>query len=49
MPAMNKVAPFLWFNDNAEEVAEFYLSVFPQLRRALGHESFVEPPVVKAE
>ena len=33
MPAMNKVAPFLWFNDNAEEAAEFYLSVFPHARR----------------
>jgi predicted 3-demethylubiquinone-9 3-methyltransferase (glyoxalase superfamily) len=29
MPNMNKVSPFLWFNDNAEEAAEFYLSVFP--------------------
>ena len=26
---MNKVAPFLWFNDNAEEAAEFYLGIFP--------------------
>lgn len=32
MPAMNKVAPFLWFNDNGGEAAEFYLSVFPQSR-----------------
>ena len=24
---------FLWFNDNAEEPAEFYLSVFPHARR----------------
>src|SRR5207237_10693073 len=31
--AMNKLAPFLWFNDNAEEAAEFYLSVFPHARR----------------
>jgi predicted 3-demethylubiquinone-9 3-methyltransferase (glyoxalase superfamily) len=30
---MNTLAPFLWFNDNAEEAAEFYLSVFPQARR----------------
>jgi predicted 3-demethylubiquinone-9 3-methyltransferase (glyoxalase superfamily) len=30
---MNKVAPFLWFNDNAEEAAEFYLSVFPHARK----------------
>jgi hypothetical protein len=31
--AMNKVAPFLWFDDNAEEAAEFYLSVFPHARK----------------
>lgn len=30
---MKKVAPFLWFNDNAEEAAEFYLSVFPHARK----------------
>ncbi len=33
MRAMNKVAPFLWFDDNAEEAAEFYLGVFPHARR----------------
>src|ERR1700733_2773597 len=33
MPVMNKLAPFLWFNDNAEEAAEFFLSVFPHARR----------------
>ena len=26
---MQKITPFLWFNDNAEEAAEFYMSVFP--------------------
>jgi len=30
---MNKVAPFLWFDDNAEEAAEFYLGVFPHARK----------------
>lgn len=30
---MNKVAPFLWFEDNAEEAAAFYLSVFPHARK----------------
>ena len=29
----NKLAPFLWFNDNAEAAAEFYLSVFPHARK----------------
>ncbi|HEY8997321.1 MAG TPA: VOC family protein [Edaphobacter sp.] len=30
---MNKITPFLWFNDNAEEAAEFYLSTFPNARK----------------
>ena len=30
---MNKITPFLWFNDNAEEAANFYLSVFPQAKK----------------
>lgn len=30
---MNKIAPFIWFNDNAEEAAKFYLNVFPQARK----------------
>jgi len=33
MASMNKLAPFLWFNDNAEEAAEFYLSVFSHARK----------------
>jgi predicted 3-demethylubiquinone-9 3-methyltransferase (glyoxalase superfamily) len=23
-----KISPFLWFNDNAEEAAKFYTSIF---------------------
>ncbi len=30
---MNKITPFLWFNDNAEAAAAFYLSVFPNSRK----------------
>jgi predicted 3-demethylubiquinone-9 3-methyltransferase (glyoxalase superfamily) len=30
---MNKVTPFLWFDANAEEVAAFYLSIFPNSRK----------------
>jgi predicted 3-demethylubiquinone-9 3-methyltransferase (glyoxalase superfamily) len=26
---MQKINPFLWFNENAEEAVNFYLSVFP--------------------
>ncbi|MGA7524702.1 MAG: VOC family protein [Acidobacteriaceae bacterium] len=29
---MQKIKPFLWFNDNAEEAVEFYLSVFPHAK-----------------
>jgi len=34
---MNKIAPFLWFNDNGEEAAEFYLSVFPEPKKVIPH------------
>lgn len=30
------VTPFLWFDQNAEEAVEFYLSVFPNSRRVGG-------------
>jgi predicted 3-demethylubiquinone-9 3-methyltransferase (glyoxalase superfamily) len=30
---MNKITPFLWFNTNAEDAANFYLSVFPNSRK----------------
>lgn len=30
---MSIVTPFLWFNDNAEEAAEFYLSIFPEAKK----------------
>ena len=26
---MSKIVPFLWFNDQAEEAARFYVSIFP--------------------
>jgi predicted 3-demethylubiquinone-9 3-methyltransferase (glyoxalase superfamily) len=29
---MQKITPFLWFNDNAEEAAKFYTSIFPNSR-----------------
>src|SRR5436190_17182711 len=29
---MGKIRPFLWFNDNAEEAANFYTSIFPNLK-----------------
>lgn len=30
---MAYITPFLWFDANAEEAAEFYLSVFPEARK----------------
>ena len=30
---MNKITPFLWFDDNAEAVADYYLSIFPNGRK----------------
>ena len=29
---MPRITPFLWFNDNAEEAANFYVSVFKSSR-----------------
>lgn len=29
---MQKITPFLWFNDNAEEAANFYVSIFKNAR-----------------
>ena len=29
---MQKITPFLWFDDNAEEAANFYVSIFPNSR-----------------
>ena len=29
MFCMQTITPFLWFNDNAEEAMDFYMSVFP--------------------
>src|SRR5271156_5759114 len=32
-PSMNKITPFLWFDNNAEAAADFYLSIFPSGRK----------------
>ena len=29
---MQKITPFLWFNDNAEEAVNFYVSIFRNSR-----------------
>jgi predicted 3-demethylubiquinone-9 3-methyltransferase (glyoxalase superfamily) len=33
---MNKITPFLWFDNNAEEAADFYLTVFANSRKLNG-------------
>lgn len=30
---MNKITPFLWFNNEAEDAANFYLSIFPHAKK----------------
>jgi predicted 3-demethylubiquinone-9 3-methyltransferase (glyoxalase superfamily) len=30
---MNKITPFLWFDSNAEDAANFYFSIFPNSRK----------------
>jgi predicted 3-demethylubiquinone-9 3-methyltransferase (glyoxalase superfamily) len=30
---LNKITPFLWFDSNAEDAANFYLSLFPDARK----------------
>ena len=32
----NKITPFLWFNGNAEEAVDYYLSVFPNSKKLGG-------------
>jgi predicted 3-demethylubiquinone-9 3-methyltransferase (glyoxalase superfamily) len=32
MPSLRKITPCLWFDDQAEEAAKFYVSVFPDSR-----------------
>jgi predicted 3-demethylubiquinone-9 3-methyltransferase (glyoxalase superfamily) len=44
---MQSIKPFLWFNDNAEEAVEFYLSVFDNAKRGVvlrAPEGALQPP-----
>ena len=38
-----RITPFLWFDDNAEQAADFYLTVFPNSRRLDQMRSGSEP------
>ena len=40
---MQKISPFLWFDDQAEEAAKFYVSVFSGGRRSLRGRGFGGP------
>jgi predicted 3-demethylubiquinone-9 3-methyltransferase (glyoxalase superfamily) len=33
LAATTRITPFLWFDQNAEEAADFYVSIFPNSRR----------------
>jgi predicted 3-demethylubiquinone-9 3-methyltransferase (glyoxalase superfamily) len=39
--ALGAISTFLWFDDNAQEAAEFYVSVFPN-SRVLGGDAFAD-------
>jgi len=46
--AVQKIVPFLWFDDNAEEAARFYVSIFPNSKldgdvSRYGDEGLAEP------
>ena len=43
---MQKISPFLWFDDNAEEAVKFYTSIFKNSR--LGHVSRYDAAAAKA-
>ena len=40
---MPKITPWLWFDTEGEEAAQFYTSVFPNSK--IGHISRYAPPV----
>ena len=44
----SRITPFLWFDQNAEEAADFYISIFPNSRRLgdLINNSIDDPKVV---
>ena len=51
MPSIQKITPCLWFDDQAEEAAEFYASIFKNSRIGdvtrygeAGHEVHGKPP-----
>jgi predicted 3-demethylubiquinone-9 3-methyltransferase (glyoxalase superfamily) len=40
----SRITPFLWFDSNAEEAAEFYMSIFTNSRKVSEFRSTIETP-----
>jgi predicted 3-demethylubiquinone-9 3-methyltransferase (glyoxalase superfamily) len=49
VPSNTRITPFLWFDGNAEEAANFYLSVFKNSRRLDKMDSAVDTSVSKGK
>jgi len=43
-----RLSPFLWFDSNAEEAADFYVSIFPNSRKLGVMRSSVDTPSTPA-
>lgn len=44
----SRITPFLWFENNAEEAAEFYISIFPNSRLVTELRASSDTPTVPA-
>jgi predicted 3-demethylubiquinone-9 3-methyltransferase (glyoxalase superfamily) len=49
IPSKTRITPFLWFDGNAEEAVDFYLSVFKNSRRFDKLDSAVDSSVPKGK
>jgi predicted 3-demethylubiquinone-9 3-methyltransferase (glyoxalase superfamily) len=49
VPSKTRITPFLWFDGNAEEAVNFYLSVFKNSRRLDKMDSAVDSSVPKGK
>jgi predicted 3-demethylubiquinone-9 3-methyltransferase (glyoxalase superfamily) len=49
VPSSTRITPFLWFDGNAEEAVDFYLSVFKNSRRLDKVDSAVDSSVPKGK
>jgi predicted 3-demethylubiquinone-9 3-methyltransferase (glyoxalase superfamily) len=44
LSSSSRISPFLWFNSNAEEAVDFYVSIFPNSRRVGELRASVDTP-----